>query len=222
LALCASCNGFVAAFGDTFIADDDFETPPVAVVPDAGFNGGSSFGGNGARAGNGGGGFGGTQTCAQPLTSFNVGCDAVGTLRQFCAQGGCHNATSAGGRLDLTPDDLFVARTLNVPARMAVASSGVACIPATCPPLGSTLLIDSNAPETSFMLHKMEGFDPASSGELDIGCGTAMPMQATPATSSYMASHSACLESLFLAVAMSGRPCARTGQEPAPPLPACP
>lgn len=204
-------------------SDDGGHTDSVGVGDDGSLDDDSSFGGtNGAggtigTTGGGGGlaGSAGTPSCAQPLASFDVGCDAVGTLRQYCAQGGCHNTAVAAGSLDLTPDDLFVARTLNVRARMGVLRSGGVCFPAaTCPPLGSTLLIDSNDPQASFMLQKMEGFTPDSRIDVDAGCGPSMPMWASAATSGYTTAASACLESLFLSIASFGTPCTLPGQTP--------
>lgn len=187
---------------------------------------GGTGGGGGGLSGGGASGVAGSagMTCAQPLTSFNVGCDAVGTLRQHCAQGGCHDTASSAGSLDLTPDDFFVARTLNVRARMAVFRNGVFCYPTTtCPPFGSALLIDPNDPQASFMLQKMDGFTPDSRVDVDAGCGTAMPMWASPATSGYTTAASACLESLFLTVASFGTPCTLPGQTPVVvPPPPCP
>jgi hypothetical protein len=99
----------------------------------------------------------------------------------------------------------------------------MACVPATCPAPGSALLIDSNEARASWTIRKMDPFAFGGGTDVDRGCGTAMPMWASPATSAYSPAESTCLESLFLTIASFGTPCTLPGQTPVTvPPPPCP
>jgi hypothetical protein len=155
---------------------------------------------------------GGRVSCAAPLP--DVDCDyrtalgAPGTSG-YCFKGGCHNATTAAGALDLTPDDHLAARLLDVPAKHQLTCPGnVPCDPAqaTCAacvecPIGA-LLIDTANPELSWILKTMEPFIPGTTtGTLSLGCGDAMPTFNTTGTATYTQTHKDCLREFFLALA---------------------
>jgi hypothetical protein len=178
--------------------------------------------GFGGTAGTSSGGFGaGIGTgCEQPLPDQSLlGCDAETAMRQHCARGGCHNAPTDSGNLDLTLDSLLIARVLDVPAKFETTSRGFGpCIQSTCP--GSAMLVDSAAPESSWMLKKMAAFDfEAPSSAPDMGCGTAMPYP--PGGTGFTSERHECLRSFFLAIAEFGVPCT-VSSEPPPELPTCP
>ena len=189
---------------------------------------GASFGGVGSVNGTGGtgapGGTGGSgipTDCQQPLDLESFDCDVAGFMRTHCARGGCHNAATSANGLDLTLDSLFVARLLDVPARLVTNKPGFgACIDSKCPPLGSTRLIDSRAPEQSWMLKKTAAFDFARPTTApDMGCGTAMPYP--PGGTGYTPERDACLTSFVLSIAENGVACALPS-EPPPEVPTCP
>ena len=84
----------------------------------------------------GGTGGGTTDNCARPLPDpATFSCNwkaALGGPGQspagYCYKGGCHNATTKAGDLDLTPDDFLISRLLNKePAHKITCSAGVAC-----------------------------------------------------------------------------------------------
>jgi hypothetical protein len=146
------------------------------------------------------------ESCSQPLESLGVECDFGTALQQSCARGGCHNVSSHVAGLDLTADDMLIARILNVPARFRdIGVGNFECLPAGCPPFGSTVLVDPTNPSASWMLQKMEPFVPGATSPVDIGCGTDMPYP--PATTGYTDQDKACLFDLFVAIATMGRAC---------------
>ena len=181
---------------------------------------GTDSGGIGAEGGTAGSGTAGTLAgCEQPLELLAVDCDAETAMRQHCARGGCHNTTTRSGNLDLTLDSLLIARVLDVPAKFATTSRDFGpCIQATCP--GSAMLVDSAAPESSWMLKKMAAFDfETPTTAPDMGCGTAMPYP--PGGAGFTSERHECLRSFFLAIAEFGVPCS-VPTEPPPELPTCP
>jgi hypothetical protein len=140
-------------------------------------------------------------------------------MRDHCARGGCHNAATRSADLDLTMDSLLAARLLDVPAKH-LATSRSQCIPAKCPPSGSTMLLDTAAPADSWMFRKLDAFDfeePSTSP--DMGCGTAMPYP--PGNTGYTSERDACLRALFLRIIETAAPCSFP-REPPPELPICP
>ena len=109
--------------------------------------GGSPSAGTGAFAGLGAGGSAGAgpfpESCARSLPDpATFTCDwraALGGPGQspsgYCYKGGCHNATTKAGDLDLTPDDFLISRLMNrEPAHKISCSAGVACDPDAMPP----------------------------------------------------------------------------------------
>lgn len=82
------------------------------------------------------------------------------------------------------------------------------------------MLLDSTAPEESWMLTKMAAFvfeTPSSAP--DMGCGTAMPYP--PGGTGFSSERHECLRTFFLAVAEHGIPCFHPSQPPVE-LPTCP
>ena len=173
-------------------------------------NGGDPAGGTAGNSGT--GGTSSTETCERQLPE--VDCDwrsALGApgISGYCFKGGCHNATTVAGALDLTADGFLASRLLDVPAKHQIACPGnVTCDPAlgTCAecaacPTGA-LLIDTADPESSWILGSMAPFIPGvTTGTLDIGCGDAMPTFNTTGTNTYSQAHKDCLREFFLALA---------------------
>jgi hypothetical protein len=161
------------------------------------------------------------ESCSQPLEALGVECDYESALRLGCARGGCHNAAFHSAGLDLTGDDMLIARILDVPARFRdIGVGNFECLPAGCPPLGSTMLVDARSPEQSWMLRKMEPFVPGSTMVTEIGCGTDMPWDT--GIMGYTEQAKACLIDFFLAIATNGRACDAGGTVLLPPPPPCP
>jgi hypothetical protein len=160
-------------------------------------------------------------SCAQPLDGFAPWCDGPTLLRQYCAKGGCHNASTRAAALDLTPDDLLVARILGVPATFSMIGGPAApCVPEACPPFG-TLLVDPISPGDGWILSKIRPFAPGqTTATLDMGCGNAMPTFNTTGISSYDEASKACLADFFFGIGLDGTSCALPGagaQVPRPP-----
>jgi hypothetical protein len=196
----------VAAFGGC--------APHVTIVEGSG--GESGLGGSGGTLG-GSTSQGGSNTpypddCRRVLPELD--CDwrsALGApgVPGFCAKSGCHNTAIAAGQLDLTPDDLLVARLLNVRAAYDITCfDGVACIPgeatceecATCIP-GQVLLSAAN-PGQGRMFDTLEPFIPGfQTTTLKTGCGDAMPTYNTTGTANYTQAHKDCLIKFFTAIA---------------------
>jgi hypothetical protein len=181
--------------------------------------GGTTPGGTG-----GGGGSGGSlpDDCRRPLPT-NVSCNwqaALGTRGQqgYCYRGGCHNAATTAGGLDLTTinedmseDQFFIARLLNVPARHRISCNGQPCV--ADGPVGSTcdkcamctpdkVLVSTEAPGTGWVFDTLAPFIPGTTTEtLNIGCGDAMPTYNTAGTDGYTQAHKDCLIEFFTAIA---------------------
>jgi hypothetical protein len=137
----------------------------------------------------------------------------------YCYKGGCHNAATAAGRLDLTTvnedlsDDLFfIARLLNVPAKHEIscgatepcvvdALGGSTCSDcATCVP--GQVLVSTVAPGTGRLFDKLNAFIPGETlTTTSIGCGDAMPTYNTPGTANYTQAHKDCLIAFFTEIA---------------------
>ena len=161
------------------------------------------------------------ESCEQPLEALGVECDFGTALRTHCARGGCHNESFHVAGLDLTADDLLISRTLDVPARFRdIGVGNFECLPAGCPPLGTTMLVDASSPEQSWMIRKMAPFVPGSTESIDIGCGTDMPY--IPGNTGFSEERKACLIDFFLAIATRGRACGTGGSILVPPPSPCP
>jgi hypothetical protein len=144
-------------------------------------------------------------------TDAEVGCNwraAMGAPGQsgYCYKGGCHNATTRAGELDLTADDFLIARLLNVPAANDLTCPGnVVCDPAamTCAVCAMCTapkkrLIDTTAPDTGWLFDKIEPFVPGTTtGTMSMGCGDAMPTYNTTGTGNYTQAHKDCLKMFF-------------------------
>jgi uncharacterized membrane protein YgcG len=193
--------------------------------------GGSSNGGSST-----GGSAGGGDDCRRPLPT-NVSCDwkaalgARGGPAGYCAKSGCHNATNAVGGLDLTTvlpdlteDQFFIARLLNVPAKYEIDCPGnMECVTdavggSTCPDCAmcvpGKVLVSTTAPGTGWIFDKINAFIPGTTtATLDIGCGDAMPTYNTPGTANYSQDHKNCLIEFFTEVAKTPGtwPCGQTG-----------
>jgi hypothetical protein len=126
--------------------------------------------------------------------------------------------------LDLTPDDLLVARILGVPATFSmIGGSAAPCVPIACPPF-DTLLVDPSSPGDGWIIAKIRPFVPGETTEtIDMGCGDAMPTFNTVGTSSYDEASKACLADFFFGIALNGMPCTLPGAgAPVPRPPRCP
>jgi len=123
------------------------------------------------------------------------GLDAASLITTDCAKGGCHKGTLAAGDLDLS-----VANIANNTKNVAAAHAGIQCslptepymecVPATCPAPGSALLVNSAAPDESWMLKKIHG--------MHNDCGDTMPDE-TYATAT--PDKVACVEAVVRAIA---------------------
>lgn len=164
-----------------------------------------------------GGGFTapGSGPCSKTLPEYpEVICDwraALGApgIMGFCFKGGCHNATTKAGELDLTPDSFLASRLLNVPAAHDLTCPGqVECDPerpacevcSQCP--REQLLINTSDLSSSWIFRKLEPFVPGVTTETSsIGCGDAMPTYNTTGTANYRQAHKDCLIEFFTALA---------------------
>ncbi|HEX6275194.1 MAG TPA: hypothetical protein VFZ53_19275, partial [Polyangiaceae bacterium] len=141
----------------------------------------------------------------------------------YCYKGGCHNAGTAAGNLDLTTtldtmvdDPFFVARLLNVPAAHRINCGTDECVTdapggATCEDCAMCLprhvLISTAAPGTGWLFDKINAFIPGTTlSTASIGCGDAMPTYNTPGTGSYTQAHKDCLIQFFTEVAKTPGP----------------
>lgn len=161
-------------------------------------------GGAGGRVGSGGSATAGTGSPAGnagSAGSLSVGCDYVPALSRSCAIAGCHNSRLLVAGLDLTPNppENLIARLKDKPAGHADIDCGdgrnfVPCVPATCPPPGTALLVDSANPDDSWILRKLNGTHD--------DCGNQMPM--APGDRDFDAATKACVEDLVRAIAAAG------------------
>ncbi|HEX6277255.1 MAG TPA: hypothetical protein VFZ53_29640 [Polyangiaceae bacterium] len=149
--------------------------------------------------------------CDQALPeALPSGCDYRGTLQKYCARGGCHGSFAAGG-LDLRPDELLIARILNVPAKYRLSCGpGMACDPvaplcAECDACSeNALLVHRETPAESWILKKMEPFVPGTTANVFMNCGDAMPSLLTGnEVRQYSDGDKACLTEFFTHVATS-------------------
>jgi hypothetical protein len=191
-----------------------------------------STGGTGTTGGTSGGGAG--PDCARPLpdpTTFACNWKAaLGGPGQspagYCSKSGCHNATTMGGSLDLTPDDRLISRLLNKkPAHKISCGAGVSCDPAAMPPTcekcamcpapgPSDVLLSHEMPGTGWMFEKLEQFVPGTTTTtMDIGCGDAMPTYNTTGSASYTQAHKDCLKLFFTEISKTAGtwPCGDAG-----------
>jgi hypothetical protein len=145
-----------------------------------------------------------------------VGCDYETAMRQHCARGGCHNQTTRSGNLDMTLDDLLIARIVDVPATHKISCGvGMGDCNLSAPqcenkcnlcPTTRPMLVDKANPPSSWMIYKMEQFNlDTPSAAPEIGCGTAMPYP--PGGMGFTAERRTCLTNFFTWVAANGRPC---------------
>lgn len=108
-----------------------------------------------------------------------------------CTVAGCHGAFYPESGMNLTPDDGLVGRLKDAPAKhedIVCDAAGDICTPATCPPPGQALLVDSADYTQSWILKKIGPADPM--------CGDQMPGGAYK-TSNDMA----CIQALVQAIA---------------------
>jgi hypothetical protein len=177
----------------------------------AGRFGGNSGGAPPATGGTGGGTTGGTMTGGSAGTGTTNwvldlstvvcpgGLNAATVITSDCGKTGCHKGTLAAANLDLavSPMNVIAKNTKDVPAKyLAIQCSAptepyMECVPATCPPPGSALLVDSKNPSESWLLKKVH--------DTTNGCGEVMPLEAA-----YTADQSdrlACIEAIVQAIA---------------------
>ena len=167
----------------------DLEDPGRFVVGTGGTS--STTGGTGSTTGGtsaGGTGGGLVVTCA--------GTDYVTVLNSNCARSACHNTRSHIAGLDLTPDANLATRLKDVAATHGEIDCGnggpfMECVPATCPPAGGALLVDSASPDDSWILQKINATHD--------DCGLAMPI--APGDVGFDAARKACLDTLVRAIA---------------------
>jgi hypothetical protein len=160
----------------------------------------------------------GSVDCRQALPDMGdpaIACDYQTAMRNHCARGGCHNSFANAG-LNITLDDLLIARILDVPAKhgsITCSGSTETCNPTApncpncmmCPPAG-TMLVNSATPASSWMIQKMDAFNVADINEVvQMGCGTAMPY--TPGNTGFTAERRDCLTKFFTWIATNGRKC---------------
>lgn len=132
--------------------------------------------GNAAGTATGGAGTGGGLdfskiSCPAALDNANTAEPAAADfLNSTCAKRFCHGKDFVVG-LDLRPDSGFVMRTVDVIATHAGIPCPddvtMECIPDTCPPAGTTKIIDSGNPTASWILTKAHG--------MQMDCGDPMP-----------------------------------------------
>jgi hypothetical protein len=128
----------------------------------------------------------------------------------YCFKGGCHNASIHAGDLDMTPDDLLIARLLDVPAKFSIDCPGnvtcdrTAMTCAECAMCGTApkVVVSTDAPGTGHIFDKIAPFIPGTTlSTMDIGCGKAMPTYNTTGTNTYTQVHKDCLVMFFTALA---------------------
>jgi hypothetical protein len=163
--------------------------------PATGGTAGSGTAGSGT-AGSGTAGSGGAGGIVTPNVTCDGGADYVVTLNSNCAKVGCHNTRSAVAGLDLTPNADLAMRLKNQPAthgEIDCGSGGVfmECVPATCPQPGVALLVNSAAPDDSWLLRKLNGTQGV--------CGDHMPIP--PGDVDFDDARKACLDKLVRAIA---------------------
>jgi hypothetical protein len=126
------------------------------------------------------------------------GLNAATIIGADCAKGGCHKGTLAAAGLDLSNPAQVANKTKDKPAtHLGIQCSAptepyMECVPTTCPPAGSALLVNSANVEQSWVLQKLDGSAAA------LPCGTTMPDE-TYATAS--PDKLACVEAAFRAIA---------------------
>ena len=158
----------------------------------------------------------GSVDCNQNLPdTATIGCDYQGFMRTHCARGGCHNAATHSGDLDMTLDTLLIARIVDVPSKHKITCAGMGPCDLAAPqcggcmmcPSGPTDLLVSKAdPANSWMMKKMEAFNvDTPTTAPDMMCGTAMPYP--PGGTGFTNERRDCLKNFFTWVAMNGRPC---------------
>jgi hypothetical protein len=163
---------------------------------------------------------GGPTDCNQALPDEalpEINCAYEDAMKDHCARGGCHNATTRSAQLDLTLDTLLIARILEEPAKHASIKCGTAnCDPAVVPaacedcamcPSGPTdVLLSKASPATSWIMTKMDRFNfDAPTSPPKIGCGTAMPYP--PGNTGFTPERKECLAKFFTWIATNGREC---------------
>lgn len=155
--------------------------------------------------------------CRQALPDQpTIGCDYQTAMRQHCARGGCHNVTTRSGNLDMTLDDLLIARIVDVPATHKISCgvgmgdcnlSAPQCEKCNMCPTTRPMLVSKANPASSWMITKMAMFNfDTPSAAPEIGCGTAMPYP--PGGTNFTAERRTCLTDFFNWIAANGRPCA--------------
>ena len=130
-----------------------------------------------------------------PLADCSDLYTTTGILARDCASAGCHAALgrATSSELLLTPDDGLVQRLKDVRAKFQDIYCGTEpCTetPATCPPAGTALLVDSSNWENSWMIQKLR----MTTGS----CGDPMPISNS---GPYDAAREACLERMVQAIA---------------------
>ncbi len=126
----------------------------------AGAAGGMAAAGAGGTPGAGMGGSAGMGTAGagQVLVVNCNGTTYADALRANCVMPGCHSAAYPASGMNLTPDSGLVARLKDVPAKhqdIFCEDVGDYCVPATCPPAGQALLVDSADYTQSWILKKL-------------------------------------------------------------------
>lgn len=158
---------------------------------------GPGTGGTGpSTGGTGGNATGGTSGTGMLNVVCDGGADYVVTLNQNCATSGCHRGTRAVAGLNLVPDADLVTRLKDVSPTHGDIDCGTGgvfmpCVPATCPPPGDALLVDSASPDDSWLLRKINGTHGV--------CGDTMPIP--PGDKNYDDIRKACLDKLVRAIA---------------------
>jgi hypothetical protein len=158
--------------------------------------GGTAGSGTAGTAGSGTAGSGGGGIVT-PNVTCDGGADYVVTLNENCARSGCHKGARGVAGLDLIPDAGLAMRLKDKPAGFTdIFCGNDECLPATCPPAGSALLVDSENPDDSWVLQKMNGTHNA--------CGEVMPVAPGDNPSDggpFDAARKACLDKLVRAIA---------------------
>jgi hypothetical protein len=164
--------------------------------------GGTAGSGTAGTAGSGTAGSGGAGGIVTPNVTCDGGADYVATLTENCARTGCHNTRTAVAGLDLTPNADLAMRLKNQPAGYAeidcsMGGPYVECVPATCPPPGDALLVDSANPDNSWLLRKLNGTHNACGVVMPVSPGDRPPAPAGP----FDDARKACLDKLVRAIA---------------------
>jgi hypothetical protein len=163
--------------------------------------GGTAGSGTAGTAGSGTAGSGGGGIVTPDVTC-DGGVSYATTLTENCARTGCHNERSKVSGLDLTANPGLAMRLKNQPAAYREIDCGapgpyMECVPATCPPAGDALLVDSANPDNSWLLKKMNGTHNDCGVVMPVSPGDRPPAPAGP----FDEARKACLDKLVRAIA---------------------